>query len=497
MTKHFPGTVALHDVSVTVLPGTVHALVGENGSGKSTLIKILAGVQSADSGTVVAYGERHDAMHFSPASARSAGLRFVHQDLGLFDDMSVGENFGLEIGYPSSAVGRVSWRRLHASTEAVLRRFDLAIGSRTRVGRLAAADRALVAIARALHDAQEGRRVLVLDEPTASLPEREAERLLTGLRRTADDGQAILLVTHKLQEVLAVADRVTVLRDGRVVGELDVPGTDERTLIRLIAGDAAEQAETVRTAAAVRGAERLRVEALACGSLRDVSLSCAAGEIVGILGLLGSGRSRLLRAIAGDAVVAGGTIEIDGARLRAGSTVAAASRGVALVAEARSQTVFRDWLVRYNATISTIDRYWRRGFLRRREEAAAVAAAIRRYGVRAASDAVPVSQLSGGNQQKLVLARTLAAEPKVVLLDEPSVGVDVVARAQIHSILRQAAADGAAILVVSSDTTELAQLCDRVLVLAGGRVTGELAGSEVETTRLVDALHSSRAEPGR
>ena len=339
--------------------------------------------------------------------------------------------------------------------------------------------------------------MLVLDEPTASLPEREAERLLTGLRRAADDGQAILLVSHKLQEVLAVADRVTVLRDGRVVGELDLPGTDERTLIRLIAGDALEQADTERPAGAVRGKERLRVEALACGGLRDVSLSCAAGEIVGILGLLGSGRSRLLRAIAGDAVVAGGTIEIDGTRLRAGSTVAAASYGVAFVAEARSQTVFRDWLVRYNATISTIDRYWRRGFLRRREEATAVAAAIRRYGVRTASDTVPVSQLSGGNQQKLVLARTLAAEPKVVLLDEPSVGVDVVARAQIHSILRQAAAGGAAILVVSSDTSELAQLCDRVLVLAGGRVTGELAGSEVETTRLVDALHSSRTEPGR
>ena len=410
--------------------------------------------------------------------------------------MSVGENFGLEIGYPSNAVGRVSWRRLHASTEAVLRRFGLAIGSRTRLGRLGAADRALVAIARALHDAQDGRRVLVLDEPTASLPEREAERLLTGLRRAADDGQAILLVEPQAaggaggrrprhRPSRRPRCRRATLRDGRA----DADPADRRRRTR-----AGRHRKARR---AVRGKERLRVEALACGGLRDVSLSCAAGEIVGILGLLGSGRSRLLRAIAGDAVVAGGAIEIDGTRLRAGSTVAAASYGVAFVAEARSQTVFRDWLVRYNATISTIDRYWRRGFLRRREEATAVAAAIRRYGVRTASDTVPVSQLSGGNQQKLVLARTLAAEPKVVLLDEPSVGVDVVARAQIHSILRQAAAGGAAILVVSSDTTELAQLCDRVLVLAGGRVTGELAGSEVETTRLVDALHSSRTEPGR
>jgi ribose transport system ATP-binding protein len=495
ISKHFTGTVALADVSVTVYPGTVHALIGENGSGKSTLIKILAGVQVADAGTVAAHGEGHAAEHFGAVAARAAGLRFVHQDLGLFDDMSVSENFALQIGYPRDTFRRIRWKALNARTRATLRRFQLTVEPNTRVGRLAAADRTLVAVARALHDSHDGKRVLILDEPTASLPEREAERLLSGLRRAADEGQAILLVSHKLQEVLAVADQITVLRDGKVVAELDVAECDERRLIELIAGSAVEEVPAAATAEHSAG-EVLRVKRLWSGALRGVGMSCMGGEIVGVLGLLGSGRSRLLRCIAGDAHVDRGSVWVAGRPLRPGSTVRAAAAGVAFVAEDRSQTVFRDWLVRYNASISTLDRYWRHGVLHRSEEAAAVGQAIRRYGVRTPSDAVPVSQLSGGNQQKLVLARTLEAAPKVLLLDEPTAGVDVVARAQIHSILREAAADGAGIVIVSSDTAELAQLCSRIVVLAGGEIVDELRG-ELDTGRLVDALHTARpAGPG-
>ncbi len=492
ISKHFTGTVALAEVGVTVRRGSVHALIGENGSGKSTLIKILAGVHAADAGTIVVGGDEHSAEHFNSATARDAGLRFVHQDLGLFDDMSVGENFGLQIGYPSGAFGRIRRRALYARTEETLRRFQLSVAARMRVGDLAAADRAMVAVARALHDSHEGRRVLVLDEPTASLPEREADRLLAALRRTADEGQSIVLVTHKLQEVLAVADRITVLRDGRVVGDLDAAGADAQNLIELIAGSPVE-AVAAPAPPPVTAAELLGVENLWSDGLRGVSLSCHGGEIVGLLGLLGSGRSRLLRCIAGDAQVVSGAVTVAGERLRPGSTVRAAANGVAFVAEDRAQTVFRDWLVRYNASIATIDRYQRHGILRRRAETAAVGKVISRYGVRTPSDSVPMSQLSGGNQQKLVLARMLEATPKVLLLDEPSVGVDVVARAQIHTILREAAASGAAVVVVSSDTAELAHLCDRILVLAEGQLVDELSG-ELDSARLVDALHTSRPE---
>ncbi len=495
ISKHFTGTVALADVGVTVRRGTVHALIGENGSGKSTLIKILAGVHTADAGSIVINGHRHDAADFSSASARSAGLRFVHQDLGLFGDMSISENFAVQIGYPRNALGAIDRKKLSHETAATLSRFQISTRPQTRVASLAAADRAMVAIARALHDAHEGERILILDEPTASLPDHEAQRLLSSLQQTARDGQSILLVTHKLQEVLAVADRVTVLRDGRVVGDLPTRDCDEKQLIAMIAGKVPEDDGHTRQRAITVGECLLRVEDLWSGGLRGVSMSCARGEIVGILGLLGSGRSRLLRSITGDVLPGRGKIVVAGEPLRLGSTVKAAKRGVALVAEERTQTVFADWLVRYNLSIGTLDRYWRNGVLHRRDEAAEVAASVRRYGIRTPSDSVPASQLSGGNQQKLILARTLAARPKVLLLDEPSVGVDVVARAQIHGIVREAAAAGAAIIVVSSDTDELAQLCDRVLVLAGGRIVREIGPPDVETARLVDALHASRDEP--
>ncbi len=494
ISKHFTGTVALADVSVTVRVGAVHALIGENGSGKSTLIKVLAGVHMADSGTIIIRGQSHDAREFTPAAARAAGLRFVHQDLGVFDDMSVAENFALQIGYPRTALGSIDRGALNRQTEAALARLELAIRPQTRIAELAAADRAMVAIARALHDSSRNSRILILDEPTASLPDREAQRLLEGLRRLARTGQAIVFVSHKLQEVLEVADRVTVLRDGRVAGDLSVADCDERQLIALIAGAPPEEPALAAAGTLGRSGPAVRVEGLWSGRLRGIDLQCGRGEIVGILGLLGSGRSRLLRALAGDVRPERGTIEVGGARLELGSTARAAARGIAFVAEQRTQTIFGDMPVRSNLSITTLDRYRRRGLLRRSAEAAAVADTIRRYQIRTRSDSVPASQLSGGNQQKLVLARTLAAEPKVLLLDEPTVGVDVVARAQIHGIIRRAATAGAAVLVVSSDTDELAQLSDRVLVLSGGRIVRQLDGRDANPSALVEALHSSREE---
>ncbi|MBS1871500.1 MAG: sugar ABC transporter ATP-binding protein [Actinobacteria bacterium] len=496
--KDFPGTRALDGVSLDVLPGEVHALVGGNGCGKSTLMKILAGVQPADAGSAEIGGAVHDLRHFSAALARRCGLHFVHQQSSVFPDMTVAENLAIGRGYETGPLGAIRWARLRRRVAAVLERFEIAARPDDRVDRLRPATQTMVAIARALQDqevAHEG--VLALDEPTASLPPDEVATVLDALRRCAARGQAIVFISHRLDEVLGVADRITVLRDGRVVATVARDGLDHDGLVELIVGRRVEPLAAAAPAAvreAADAAPALEVAGLAGGAVRGADLTLHAGEVVGVAGLNGSGRSTLLRLLFGEQQAREGSVRAGGRALALARPRDAIDAGFAYVPEDRAVAgLFPELSVAENLSGGFAGDYARHGRLVHRLERADARAAMERFLIRAASPEVAISTLSGGNQQKVVLARWLRRRPHVLLLDEPSHGVDVGARAEIAGLIRAAAEEGTAVLAVSSDFEELVALCDRVLLMREGRIAGEVAGAQLTVERIDHLLHSEAA----
>ncbi|GAA2293670.1 sugar ABC transporter ATP-binding protein [Actinomadura luteofluorescens] len=501
VSKSFDDVRVLDALDLRVEEGAVHALLGGNGSGKSTTLKILAGVYGADDGgTIAIHGERYATGSYTAAVARSSGLRFVHQDLGLIPDLTISENFALDEGYPRWAGPAISWRRLHGRTEERLRRAQVDLDPRTLVRDLRPSDRTLVAIARALRDVDEGERVtLVLDEPTASLPHHEVSLLLEALRRCRARGQTIIYVSHRLREVLSIADRISVLRDGAVVATAPPGELDEARVVALMAGEAARG----RAARGARGRKDpprgrpagtpvLRVRGLAGGPLRGVDLDVGQGEIVGVAGLLGSGRSSLLRALFGVLPVDAGRIEICGAPGRHRTAAAAIGAGVALVPEDRARdAAFPDRPVWENVSATVVGDYWTGWRMARRAERRDAAALLGPFAVRAAGPDVAFGALSGGNQQKAVLARWFRLNPRLLLLDEPTQGVDAVARAEIHALVREQVAGGGAALVVSSDFEELEGLCDRVVILREGVDAGELSGDRLTEAAIAAATQTT------
>jgi ABC-type sugar transport system ATPase subunit len=480
LSRSFPGTQALADVSLQVSSGEIRALVGGNGSGKSTLIKILAGVQQADpGGRITVSGESIAAEDITSEWSFAAALAFVHQDLGLFEHLSVAENVFVGLPYPRRA-GRIDWRRLNREAASILERLRVNVSPHVPLGGLRASDRTLVAIARAIRG-REGTHdgALVLDEPTARLPAPEAGRLLDALRRFAADGQTILYVSHRLDEVLAMADSITVLRDGAVVADRSTDGLDAAELSRLIVGHVVSSAAESRVDAAA-GPPLLEVEDVWTGPLKGVDLTVAEGEIVGVTGLIGAGTSSLLRAIYG-AQKRRGTVRLGGRELPGENVAAAVRAGVAFVPENRlREGAFVTLSVRENISASQLTRFRRLSWIDRRAEVRASAEAISAYGVRCRSPQMPVALLSGGNQQKVVLARWLTAEPRLLLLDEPTQGVDVGARAEIHRQVRAAAERGCGVIVAGSDADELLELSDRIVVLRDGNVAVSASRDEVD-----------------
>ncbi len=481
LSKSFPGTQALSDVSLEVSHGEIRALVGGNGSGKSTLIKILAGVQPADpGGRITVSGESIAAEDVTPEWSFAAALAFVHQDLGLFDHLSVAENVFVGLPYPRRA-GRIDWRKLNREAASILERLRVKVSPHVPLAGLRASDRTLVAIARALrgrdrtHDG-----VLILDEPTARLAAPEADRLLDALRRFAADGQTILYVSHRLDEVLAMADSITVLRDGAVVADRSTDGLDAGELSRLIVGHTVSSTAEGRVDTAP-GPSLLEVEDVWTGPLKGVDLTVAEGEIIGITGLIGAGASSLLRAIYG-AQKRQGAVRLGGRDLPSGNIAAAVRAGAAFVPENRlREGAFVTLSVRENLSASYLTRFRHRmSWIDRRAEVEASTEAISAYGVRCRSPQMPVALLSGGNQQKVVLARWLTGQPRLLLLDEPTQGVDVGARAEIHRQVRAAAKRGCGVIVASSDADELLELSDRVVVLRDGKVAVSAGRAEVD-----------------
>jgi ribose transport system ATP-binding protein len=485
--KRFGPTRALAGVDLVVRAGEIHALLGANGSGKSTLIKILGGVQPADEGRFQLGGAEIPADALTPTVSHAAGLRFVHQAESLFESMTVAENLAGGFGFVCRRSGRINWPKTRRRARDLLDRFGIDARPDQELTELRPATRKLIACARALQDelADEtptAGKVLVLDEPTAALQGRDVNLLHEVLERCAALGEAVIYVTHRLEELPGFAHRATVLRDGRVSG---VIGADELThdrLTGLITGSAPVGATSASQRHPSRGGQPLlELDGLGAGPLESVDLSVRAGEIVGLAGLEGSGRSTILRACMGGVAPRRGTVRIAGAPLPPGRFHA----DVAYVPADRTRdAAFEPLTLGENLQAKSLSKFWRQLRLHGREERASSVELIQRFSIKAASVDVPFKTLSGGNQQKAILARWLCRSPRVLLLDEPTQGVDVGARNEIHQLIRAGVASDAAALVASSDFEELASLCDRVIVLRGGRVAAEVDTADVDRAHL-------------
>jgi len=492
LSKAYGGTLALDDVDLDIRPGEVHALLGGNGSGKSTLIKCLAGVETPEPGGVLDLdGDVVAADQWSSDRAYAAGLRFVHQQPAVFPELSVAENIAFGTDFPRNRVGGIAWTELHRRTAALLERFHVPATPTTPLGALRAADRTRVAIIRAVQDREDAHSgVLVLDEPTAALPAHEVDQLLASLRRYAAAGQTILYVSHRLDEVLSVADRVTVLRDGRKVATVDAAGLTEADLIELIVGRPLDRLFPDAIASPDRDVV-LSARHLRGGPLRDVTFDLHRGEVLGVAGLLGSGRSELLRMIFGAYPIAGGTVSLGGGDLAATTPSEAMAAGIAYVPEERyADALFAGESVRHNITAGSAGSYFSGLVFRHGQERADSADSIRRFLIRVGSDRQPIETLSGGNAQKVVLARWLSRQPKVLLLDEPTQGVDIGARSEIYALVRAATRAGTSVLLVASDMEEMAHACDRVVVLRDGRIAAEVR-APLEAHRLTELVNTT------
>jgi ribose transport system ATP-binding protein len=495
VTKTFPGQVALRGVDLSVTYGEVHALVGQNGSGKSTLIKILSGYHEPDPGGSADLDGKTFALG-SADLADAAGLRFVHQDLGLVLSLSVLDNVLLGREYPTGRLGRIRWPAAQQQVGTYLRQLGINVDPRTTVGELSLAERAGVAIARAVSDTSEGPMAIVLDEPTAALPPGEVRRLLDILDRLRRDGHAVLLVTHHLGEVLEVADRVTVLRDGRVVASGPRTEFDHDRLASLIVGESIVSTAGGQAGGAAR--ERighgpageidpvLEIDNVSGGRVRRLDLTVRRCEIVGIAGITGSGRESVAPLLTGR-LDRRGDVRINGKTLASADPIEALSRGLAQVAGERARYgLFPNLSLRGNLTISDLGRHRRHGRISAKAEQTETADWIRRLSIAATGTDVPIMTLSGGNQQKVLIGRALRLDPSLLVLDDPTMGIDIGARAQVHKIVEDCAEDGMAIVLVSTDSDELARLADRVLVMKDGLVAEQLDRGPALTADAID-----------
>lgn len=485
MTKTFGAVRVLTRVNLEVRRGEVHALLGQNGSGKSTLIKCLAGVHTPDHGCEIDVNGVRLPTHYPPSEARRHRLAFVHQDLGLIEDLTVAENLALGEGFERLGP-LIHRRRQHRRALEVLDRFGFAIHPAACVRDLSVTARTLVAIARALQSTADS-GCLILDEPTAALPDADADTLFSAVLAARAAGMGIVYVTHRLEEVTRIADRATVLRDGRVDSTFDVPGmTTTRLFQEIVGSDHTHTGTTVPSRAGNRrtGAPVLTATNLSGPRVTDASLHVKRGEIVGIAGLAGSGRSELARLLFGAQPVHHGSRHLDGALLPSGKPRASMRHGMAMVPENRRRDgCVLTMSVAENITLGKLPTHGR-VFLDRRVERTAVANAINDFDIRPTEPKTVIRSLSGGNQQKAVLAKWLARQPKVLILDEPVQGIDVGAKDEIVTVLRREADRGTAILVIDSDFTNLEQLCDRVYVLRDGRIVDELHGDSLTAQRM-------------
>ncbi|MDI6100783.1 sugar ABC transporter ATP-binding protein [Actinoplanes sp. NEAU-A12] len=501
VSKHFAGVRALTGVCLDLRPGEVHALVGENGAGKSTLIKLVTGVYRPDGGEVRYLGEPVAFAH--PRDAQAAGISTIYQEVNLVPMRSVAGN--LYLGRePTNRLGLIDFRRMRRDARTILAGYGITVDVRRRLGELGLGVQQMIAVARAL---STDARVVVMDEPTSSLEPREVDLLLDVVALLRRRQVAVLYVTHKLDEVFRICDRVTVLRDGRLVHTGPVAGTTRLRLVATMLGrdtdqirrhgtttfsDPAVSDQRGRTTGIpeATGTPVLRADGLTRRPVLDgVSLDVHAGEVVGLAGLLGSGRTETAKAVFGADRLDAGAISVDGARARRWNPAAAIRGGIGMVPEDRkAEGIIGDLSVRDNIVLAALPRLTTAGFVSRRRQDEIVDTFVRRLRVKVSSPGQRVRELSGGNQQKVLLARMLCLSPRVLILDEPTRGIDVGAKAEIQSLISELAALGLGVLLISSELEEVVEGAGRVLVLRDGAVVGMLRGDDVSEDHIMRVI---------
>jgi ribose transport system ATP-binding protein len=477
--KTFPGVVALDDVNFELRRGEVHILLGENGAGKSTLMKILSGAYQKSAGQIIL--DSREVEIKNPKHAQTLGISTIYQEFNLIPHLSVGENIFLG-REPARLPGFINQRAIFQNAKHALRALGLDLNPRNLVRELRVAEQQMVEVAKALSlDA----RILIMDEPTAALTEHEIVELFTAIRRLKEKDVSIVYISHRIEELFEIGDRVTVLRDGHSVGTYDVPRTSKSELIRLMVNR--ELTELFPKEKAPIGQEILRVDGLSTkGFLKDISFSLHKGEVLGIAGLLGAGRTELARAIFGLDKITSGTIRINGAIQKIGSPRTAINSGIGFLTEDRkSQGLVLTLSVERNLCLSSIEKFSKWGVMDTRQERRAAGRYVNELRIKTPSLDQKVVFLSGGNQQKVVLSKWLCSQAEVFIFDEPTRGVDVGAKAEIYQLMNRLAAEGVAIIMISSELLEVLGMSDRILVMRAGQIAGEFSAEEATQERIL------------
>jgi ribose transport system ATP-binding protein len=484
--KNFGPVRVLKGIDLDIGRGEIHGLIGGNGSGKSTLIKILGGVYTPESDSVVELGGV--AQHFPISQPHKHGLAIIHQDLALADNMSVAENIGISSSYGTRAFGRINAHRERESVASLLSDFNQSVDPLTMVGDLAPAQRSITAILRAMRQLRTstGPKVLVLDEPTAALPQQESQQLYDTIRRLAASGAGVLFVTHRMKEIFELCDRVSVLRDGKLVATREPGTTTPRDLVNLMLGydlgDFYPAKHLVSRASTV-----VELSDVSGDVIRDMSFTVGVGEILGVTGLAGMGQDELPELIAGLGRLTTGRVAVHGVTIR--SLTDARNAGVALVPANRHRDgIWLDGTATENLTLPFLGRFVRHRRISHSRERAFAAVEFDRIGLSPLMPDAPASQFSGGNQQKVVLAKWIQTNPSVLMLHEPTQGVDVGAKKDVLHLVRQAADDGAAVIMCSSDTDEIAEVCHRAIILRYGQIARVLTGAELTSATIAASL---------
>jgi len=482
ITKYFPGIKALDGVHLCIRPGEVHALIGENGAGKSTLVKILTGVYTITSGQV--YLDNRPIEFRNAIEAQEAGIAAIHQEASMFPELSVTENIYMGHHLRNPKTGMIDWKSMKSSTRELLKKMDLTIQPDTLVKNLGVAQRHMVEIAKALSlDA----RVVIMDEPTSALTLREVEDLYKIVRQLKKAGKAIIFISHKFDEIFEICDYFTVLRDGKYIGEGKVADTTVNNIIRMMVGRSLDQlfpkadAEVGKRVLEVRGLSQI-------GYFKDISFTLNEGEILGFFGLVGAGRSELMRTIFGIDPLSAGQVLLDGKPIALSSPKKAMQQGIAFVPEDRqTQGIVLGLSIAKNITLPQIDAVSRAGVLNAGRERSLTEEYGTAMEIRAAGWQVDADTLSGGNQQKVVLAKWLATRPRILILDEPTKGIDVATKAAVHKLVSDLAADGIAVIMVSSELPEVLGMSDRIFVMSEGRITAEFTRDEADSDEIMKA----------
>ncbi|WP_119270414.1 sugar ABC transporter ATP-binding protein [Phyllobacteriaceae bacterium SYSU D60010] len=488
ISKRFPGVRALHDVSLALKPGRVTAIIGENGAGKSTIVKILTGIYTADEGEIRVRGEPRS--FASPRDAWAAGIAAIQQETVMFDELSVAEN--IFMGHmPTGASHLVAWSTMRERSQALLKRIDAVIPSDFKLKRLSVAQKHLVEIARALsHEAQ----VLIMDEPTAALSASEIDDLFRVVAQLKAEGRAIVFISHKFNEIFRICDDFICLRDGEKVGEGAIASVTQAHLVRMMVGRPVDQFFPKRDVEL--GETVLAVEGLSNATeYADVSFSLRKGEILGLYGLVGAGRTEAMQGLFGITPITQGEVTLEGQRLAIAAPSDAIAAGIAYVPEDRQdQGAILSLGIRENVTLADLGKHVRGLFLSRASEQAETRRLGRRLAVKAANWEQRLAELSGGNQQKVVIAKWLATRPKVIVLDEPTKGIDVGSKAAVHDFIGELASEGLAVVLITSELPEVMGLADRVIVMKEGRIVDEFKRGEWSAEAIVGAATGAASE---